>query len=261
VNNTIKILRKLGLNKKEAKIYLSLIKSGPGSVQDISRSTSINRSTIYQRLENLKGKGLVIFEKGEKGIIIRAIHPSKIEEVIKKKVTKAKKLQNEYKDILPNLLSLFQPETAEAKFMHFEGVKGLRRMIYDFEMEAQDKNLYGYTTIKITNILGNKFIKKYHKKFFEKEYIDHFIISDNEENEDYIRNVTNSKLFKRKRIIVKTLPKDIFNPSVSVSIYDDKYAISLMKEGIPFGVIIQNAEIADHQMEVFRILWEKAKEI
>ena len=53
MNNTIKILRKLGLNKKEAKIYLSLIKSGPGSVQDISRSTSINRSTIYQRLENL----------------------------------------------------------------------------------------------------------------------------------------------------------------------------------------------------------------
>ena len=140
MNNTINILKKLRLNTKEAKIYLALIKSGPCSVQSISRITSISRSTIYQRLENLKGKGLVIFETGEKGIIIRAVHPAQIRRIIRKKVIKAKRLENEFMDVLPSLVNLYQPETTKAKVMHFEGIRGLQRMIYDFEMEAENKD-------------------------------------------------------------------------------------------------------------------------
>lgn len=254
-------LKQLGLNTKELKIYLSLIQSGPSPVQNISRATSISRSTVYQRIENLRNRGLVNFEQGQKGTVVRAIHPKKLKELIASRVEQSKKLATDFESILPELLQLYQPTTTKTKVMHFEGIEGLRRMIYNYEMEAKSKNLYGYTTIKIENTLGVNFIKKYHKKFIRKEYKDHYILSDNKENQKFLKNIENFKPYKLKRVFVRTLPPKTFDPKVTVSIYDDKYAIMLMKAGKPFGVIIQNLEIANHQMQIFKILWQMAKPV
>lgn len=254
------VLKQLDLNDKEIKIYISLLQSGPSSVQNISRATSISRSTVYQRLENLKKLGVVFFEHGEKGQVMKAIHPEKLKEIIESRVEKSKRLASEYENILPELVNIYQPTSTKAKVIHFEGIEGIRRMIYNYEMEAKDRNIYGYTVETISNLLGSEFIKKYHDKFIKKNYRDHFIMSDNAENKKYFDFLISgkSKLFNEKRIIVKTLPQDKFLPKVTTSIYDDKYAIALMKEAKPFGVIIQNAEIAEHQLEIFKILWNQA---
>ena len=256
-----KTLKRLGLNDKEIRIYLSLIQTGPSPVQNISRATSISRSTVYQRLENLRERGLVIFEQGTKGTVVRAIHPRKLKELITKRVEESTKLADSFEKILPELLNLYQPITTKAKVMHFEGVEGLQRMIYNYEMEAKYKKIYGYTTVRIDYVLGKDFIKKYHQKFFTKGYIDHFIISNNKENQSYLKSVKGSTLYKTKRIFVRKLPQKVFDPKVSVSIFDDKYTISLMKAGKPFGVIIQNQEIVEHQMDIFKILWKMAEEV
>ncbi|MDD3647902.1 MAG: helix-turn-helix domain-containing protein, partial [Candidatus Dojkabacteria bacterium] len=89
------VLKKLDLNEKEVHIYLALIQSGPSSVQNISRATSISRSTVYQRIENLRKAGLVVFEFGEKGQVVRAIHPDRLRELIEKRVADSKKLSDE----------------------------------------------------------------------------------------------------------------------------------------------------------------------
>ena len=263
MDDTIQVLKKLDLNEKEVKLYLSLLQSGPSSIQNLSRSTSIPRSTVYQRIENLKEEGLVYLEIGEKGKIVKAIAPRKLKELIDKKVEKSKQLSDDFEKILPELSNLYQPKETKAKLMHFEGIKGLQRMILNYEMEAKNKNFYGYTTSKIESVLGDPFINQYHSKFISKNYNDSFIISDSQENKEYIKLLKSGKfkLYNEKRIEVRSLPQKMFNPKVSISIYDNKYAIALMKEGKPFGVLIQNQEIADHQMEIFKVLWEIAEPI
>ncbi|MBU0975247.1 MAG: helix-turn-helix domain-containing protein [Patescibacteria group bacterium] len=255
------VLKQLELNDKEIKVYLALIQSGPSSVQNISRVTSISRSTVYQRIENLKKAGLVIFEFGDKGQVVRAIHPDKLKEIIEKRVEESKKLSAEFDSILPELANIYQPTSTKAKILHFEGKDGIQRMIYDYEMEAKSRNLYGYTTIMLDKITGKEFNRKYHKKFYKKGYKDHFLMSDSKGSRAYFTEVKSYWLYKEGRIFVRKLPQSIFNPKVNVSIYDDKYSIALIKKGKPFGVIIQNEEIAQHQLEIFKILWNQSEEI
>ena len=261
MDNIINALKQLGLNDKEVEIFLSLLKSGPISVQQLARLTNISRSTVYQRLDTLNAQGLIVFERGEKGVMVRTVTPKEVGKIIEERIAKTQKLLSEFNVILPQLEDIYQPNFSKTKVMYFEGVKGLQQMIYNYDMEAKNKNLYGYTTVAINKVLGMSFIKKYHEKFLKKGYRDHFIMSDNKENKEYLKTVKDSKLFIMKKIFVRKLPEKIFNPKVSVSMYDDKYTISLMRGGKPFGVIIENQEIANHQMEIWRILWNSALEI
>jgi predicted transcriptional regulator len=256
------VLKQLGLNEKEVEIYLALIQSGPASVQNISRSTGISRSTVYQRIDNLKKARLVNWEYGDKGKVIKANRPEELKEVIEKRVEESQKLQSDFEKVLPEFTNLFQPTTTKAKVLYFEGAEGLKRQIFNYDMEAKDKDLYGYATMSMVPVLGNDFVVNvYHKKFWDKGYRDHYIMGDCKENQKFFKEVKSTKLYKNKRIFIKKLPVKLFNPKVSVAIYDDKYSIQLMKSGKPFGVLIQNQEIKDHQMDLFRIAWKAAEEI
>lgn len=55
-----KELKQLGLSDKDIEIYLSGLKLGPSSVQEISRKAGVKRSTTYLIFENLKKMGLAI---------------------------------------------------------------------------------------------------------------------------------------------------------------------------------------------------------
>jgi len=261
MNNILNVLKQLSLNDKEVKIYLSLIQTGPSSVQNLSKATGISRATVYQRLESLMKQGLVHHEFGDKGKVVRAVHPDEIKKIIETRVEKSKKLASNFEEILPELSLMYKPTTTKAKIMYFEGIKGIQRMIYNYEMEAEGKNLYGYTTNEIEKLLGDDFINKYHRKFVKKGYRDHFIMSDNKVNRKYFSWVKKYKLFKEKGILVRKLSPRTFDPKCNIAIYDDVYSIALLKEGKLFGVLMQNQEIADHQMEIFKILWKQAKGI
>jgi sugar-specific transcriptional regulator TrmB len=252
-------LKQFNLSDNEVRIYLSLLQTGPSSIQSISRATLIPRSTVYQRIESLLDKGFLVEEVGEKGQIVRAINPSNLREIVDKRVKKSRKLKHNFESILPELTSLYKPASSKTKVMHFIGIEGLQRMIYNHEMEAENKNIYGYTTNQISDILGQNFIWKYHEKFLKKGYTDHFIMSKNKKNKEYFDTINELEVFKKGKIRVRTLPEKTFNPKVTVSIYDDKYAIAQVVKGKPFGVIIQNEEIVKHQMEIFNILWKTAE--
>lgn len=261
-SDTNRILQEFGLNANEVQIYLHLLKAGPQSVQQISRSIGIARSTIYQRVENLSRMELAIEERGEKGQVIAAVDPEKLLEIAKARRRKSELLLNNLEKIVPELGNMYQPTAGPSKILHFEGAKGIRRMIMNYEMEAEDKQLCGYATDLMVNVLSRDFIlNKYHRKFLRKGYRDKFIISDAKENRNYIKTYKNLEVYKQGRIEVRMINHRIFNPNVSVSIFDDKYALSLMKEGKPFGVIIQSEEVAQHQKELFKIVWERAEPI
>jgi len=51
-----KILRNLGLNEKEAKIYLACLELGSATVQEVAQKSSIKRTNIYNLLGSLKKK-------------------------------------------------------------------------------------------------------------------------------------------------------------------------------------------------------------
>lgn len=78
--NDMKIL---GLNEYEIKAYLSLLSEYPVNGYNLSKSSGIPRSRIYEVLENLKNKQIVFEEQGEKAVIYYPIEPALLIEKMK----------------------------------------------------------------------------------------------------------------------------------------------------------------------------------
>ena len=78
-------LKEIGLNEKEAIVYIALLKLGKSSTQIISKETGINRISLYDILNYLIEKGFanLIIENKIKHFF--AISPKNILNKIKKK--------------------------------------------------------------------------------------------------------------------------------------------------------------------------------
>lgn len=59
MDNTINILKSLGLTGNEARIYLSLLKQNPATGYEISQVTSVPRSAIYSVLGRLESMNII----------------------------------------------------------------------------------------------------------------------------------------------------------------------------------------------------------
>ncbi|PVX24325.1 MAG: hypothetical protein CW691_07915 [Candidatus Bathyarchaeum sp.] len=58
-DNEVKTLIKLGLTRRQAMVYLCLIRSGTSTIKTISKGTNIARQHIYKVISTLNELGLV----------------------------------------------------------------------------------------------------------------------------------------------------------------------------------------------------------
>lgn len=61
----VKDIERLGLTEKEAKLYLTSLRIGPSTMQQLAAKAKIDRGTAYHVAKTLGQKGL--FEQKEKG--------------------------------------------------------------------------------------------------------------------------------------------------------------------------------------------------
>jgi sugar-specific transcriptional regulator TrmB len=60
MNNLIEIIKNLGLSEKASKLYLASIELGEASVQELSKTSGLKRTTIYYTLDELKKAGAIV---------------------------------------------------------------------------------------------------------------------------------------------------------------------------------------------------------
>jgi len=54
-----KELEKIGLSKKEAKVYLACLELSEATIGQISKKSGVKRTTVYDIVESLKEKSLI----------------------------------------------------------------------------------------------------------------------------------------------------------------------------------------------------------
>lgn len=64
----IEKLKNLGLNEKEARVYLAALELGEASVQEIAQKSGVKRVTAHVAIEKLKTEGLLYEEKKASGV-------------------------------------------------------------------------------------------------------------------------------------------------------------------------------------------------
>ncbi len=235
-------LQLLGLNQKEAKIYLATLELGEASIQEISKQSGIGRVLIYSIIEKLISQGLInTVISGKKRQFI-AISPKELEKIIEKK--------NEVlKETIPELESLSgigAPDKPRVKV--YEGLDGMK-LIYQDILNTQ-KSFKAFTGVKRGHEALGEFVKEFVKeraklRLFVKVIAPNDFFGQKQRREDI-------KVKRETRLI----PKERFPFEMEANIYGNKVSFVAFRKGRLIGVILENHEIAKTMESIFDFAWE-----
>lgn len=236
-----KLFQNLGVDGKEARIYLAALEVGSSPVSSIAAKSRMNRVTTYGILEKLVKKGMVSFmiKRG-----VKYFHATDPELLLKEYQKRLRDLEK----ALPDLKRLYG-ETPHPKVSYFEGVEGIKTIYQDTLLARTE----------ILNFCNSKEIRE-----FWPEYDDAYV-SERVKRKICLRGIApDDEYGKRVRSQdrsmereIRLIPQDKYNFSNDVNIYDNKVAIISFQHE-PIGMIIENSEIANTQRTIFEMVWDFA---
>lgn len=230
-------LERIGLEKKEIKVYLILLKMGLSKANKVSQDSNIERRTTYEILNRLKSKNIVtvVIKNGVQHF--KAIDPKKILEELKE-------TERMYIEILPKLEELSNLPKEELKIDILVGKEGLRTIFNDILRTRSDLlNFGGFTKYDETDyILWSQFLRDAKKlKIIEKVLFT--------PDEKVIRI---PKGEYRKLNIKYKIP-------TSALIYENKVAITIFGQKSYSIIRIENKDFADSYRKYFEHYWNISK--
>ena len=238
------ILKDLGLEEKEAKIYLALLELGEATVLTIAKKAGIKRPTAYLALGALEEKGFVSrISKGRK-LFFAPQHPRKL-------ITEAELRMKELQEVVPQLESLFHREEGKPRVMIYEGKDKLDQA-YDEAFLVKGEVLF-----IDTHQLSYEVFPKTFKRFGYVTLSPGFRVREIFDESD-----TSRKFAERVRgpyYGVRFIQKEFLPFEADVGIYGNRVLISSVKKEY-FTVSIESEEIAKAFRTLFEVMWLASKE-
>src|SRR3989344_921517 len=136
MDNLLKNLENLGLNEKQAKVYLACLELGSASVGEIAEKSGVKRTSIYNFLEDLINKGFLSEIKQDEQLLLIAEDPKTLEQKVKSNLTG---IQN----IMPELLGMFNRPGNKPKVHFYQGIAGLQK-IYEETLKSKE-SIYAFS--------------------------------------------------------------------------------------------------------------------
>ncbi len=234
-------LRNLGLSPNEAKCYISLLKLGSSSANEISRHSGIHRVAVYDALRGLREKGLVSQITKENKMLFEASNPEHINHIIEEKVNNLQEITS----IIPLLTADFSSAKQKQDIHTYKGIAGIKVIlkdlanskteILDFGSEHHSKDMLGH-----------------HYENYEKERIKNKIMFK------VIMNIKKKPGQCYDYMQIKYVPQEV-NSRVSTFIYDNKVAMVMWVEPL-LGLIIEHKDVYESYKNYFEFLWKTAQD-
>lgn len=230
-----KVLEMAGLNKKEAKIYLSLLKLKSAPVTKISEESRVDRTQTYDILEKLIDKGLASYVLKNNAKHFSPVDPERI-------LTDLEQKEKEFRALLPTLHDLFARRPEKTSVEIFKGKEGIKSVYKNLLKSKNDYCLLGTPHVfeKILPIFSQQFL------------------SEVERSGCAERIIFNKKApFTRLRgSEYRYLQSDIFYPTDTL-MYNDKVVLFVLSEPY-YAIVIESKELARTYRKHFAFLWKQA---
>lgn len=244
----------LGLNDKEAKVYLALLPLEKATAYTVAVRSGLKKPTAYVVLDNLVGKGFVLKIPASDKHLFMAKSP-------KECVAAAKERLSTAEDALPELMALRKKGEEKANVSYFEGFDGIREMYARLVTDLKGKPA------------GERsFVAFYaHEKHTPNFLRDYWL----ELNETYreagirrnavttldpsIRKYLKEETKRRFGMDLRPLPESEYSSNVSIEVYGDRVQI-VSHRGIQ-GVLIEHPDIADVMRQIFGLVWKTTETI
>lgn len=238
-------LTKIGLEEKEARVYLTVLELGDAVASEISRKSKINRATTYTILDSLAEQGLVSTYKKEGTTHFNASNPDSIKSLLRKKRKQIDSQEKKLENVLPELKSLHNTENSKPVIRYFEDEAGLLQSYKEF-LSQLDKNSeetikYLYSRDKIESALTQEQRNEFQEIRLSKDIHSEVIYT-------YSKGFLSNK-DEGHRIKVDA---DEFPIDIDLEIYGDAVFVSTLEEDLS-AILIKNKKIAKSLKTLFRL--------
>jgi len=232
-------LQELGIEQREAKIYLTLLKLTSTTASKVAEDVGIDRTTTYDILSRLIERGLVSYVIKNNVKYFKAASPEQLLLDLKEK-------EKHLQEVMPNLLALEHLEKEETSVELFKGKKGIISVLKIILRDKKDYILIGGAQdfCRVIPIFMNQFLRKCHALGIKGQLICEEGFGDNPE--DVIGKHETYKLISKEFV------------SSTIKVWGNKTAFFIFTEAYHV-ILIQSKEVADRQKLFFQYLWKQAK--
>lgn len=248
-----KQLEALGLNEKEAKVYLASLELGPATAQQLAAKAAVVRPTAYVAIGGLVKRGLMSqFTKGKKQYF-QAEKPDRLAHLLDIEKRALADREAKLKQALPMLQSLVSASGKKPEVKYYEGWDGLETM-RNALLESGTKNMDVVSYQNATSTAAGKISIEKSAGFDVQKKVKKLKIRQ--------INVGNLEFFKKWRPQVQNpnsqyrfYPTNDPNTSSEMAIFDD-YVTLITYQDVPYGYLIKSGEIATLMGLMFEGMWK-----
>ncbi len=245
------ILTQISLSPNEAVVYEYLLKNGESAAGQIIKNTPIKRGVIYNALEELINKSLVTKKMKNKIAFFSPNHPVKLREYTEQREQEIAKAKNSLEANLPALISDFNLVSGRPGVRYFEGLEGVKKVLWDSLKTKGEILTYGNMEAIITYIdkINQKYVETRDRLKIKKRGIVLDSPFAREHLKNYHRQTTDMRFINYKK----------YNFSPIVEIYDNKVSYVTLTDDRKIGVIIEDKNINQLHKSLFEFTWARAK--
>jgi sugar-specific transcriptional regulator TrmB len=249
------ILKNIGLNEKEGRVFLAVLGHGEQPASSIGKLVRMPRNTTRFVLDRLAERGLVKKRVVGNGQYYSAEEPESLVHILeKKRIDENARIDAKVADlnaVMAELETRYHPQGNRPKVTLFEGDEGLIRVYEDTLTSSED--LRSFASFDSLHGILPDYFEAYFKRRSEKK------ISIRSIHPDTPLARENVKLDKKALRESRLVDADRYNFTPEIQFYDGKVSITSLKERL--GIIIESREIYDAIAVAFELAWKEATRI
>jgi DNA-binding MarR family transcriptional regulator len=245
------LFEQLGFSEQAYRIYTHLLEGGPASARTLATNLSIPRPSVYDYLNTLIQKGLVLERIDGAKKLFQADDVRNLSHLLTQRIDTLKEEKSNLDELLPRLLA--ETHSVEPKIRFYQGVEGVRQVLNDMTLWYKDIDTWALWPIAdMLAILGDDYHAQVNRKRIRNRLYTHGLwpAAQKVSLKDH-PFLGVGKEFCRE---IRTAPKGM-NWNMGYWIYADKVAfVSSRKE--TFGFVIHSKDFAEMQKAQFKELWK-----
>ena len=246
----VKVLENLGLNEKEAKVYLALLQLGMTTAYSVAIRSGLKKPTAYVILDQLVEKGFARNVPRAKKQLFVAENPESIFSEYEEKVLHTK-------EALPELLAMRKSNEEKTSVAYYEGIGGVREVYTRWanqirkkpESEREFVGFYAHGKDAPDDLMvyfdeANEMLRKYGIRRRGVTVHDSSVI----------KKFLKSDYLKKHMTQLKSLNEEKYSSNISIEVFD-RY-VHIFSHRFLQVVVIENPDVANVMRQIFEMVWE-----
>lgn len=240
------ILHNLGISKNASLVYLAALKYGISGVKDLAKETGLVRQLIYEAINELTNRGLMIKEpKGKNRFHYVPNPPETILDLIKKQ-------EEEAREQLPELEKMYEVSKSLPKVRIYENKTACRQMLRDFlKLYNKNEEKLVISSADIWYNLDPTFTEEFWQKK-SKTGVKTKLLSTDDDTARYLAH--------QKDYEVRKLPRG-YSFKGDLMIYSDLVSIMSIDKYDVHAITINSKQIAQMHRDLFQVIWKKTNDL